>query len=122
MYTANCATAALPGNLNIKPAFWLGYIVSLLLFLNFVFHSLIWKPFVVMRRRFGYELERFTLRIQGLASKSELAELAVAETEVKNEETVREFVLIMRRIAERHGIPQLVKTFDLWKEDSERAS
>lgn len=80
---------------------------------------LFWLPFVVMRRRFAFELERFALRIQGLATKTELAELALAESEVVDEESLRAFVRIAGAIAERHGIPQLVKTFDLWELPSE---
>ncbi len=80
------------------------------------FGLLFWYPFVVMRRRFDHELQRFTLRIQGLGSKSELAELAVAESKVKNEETLRHFFEVTRKIAERHNIPELVSTFDLWGE------
>jgi hypothetical protein len=75
---------------------------------------LFWLPFVVMRKRFAFELERFALRIQGLASKTELAELALAESGVVGEEGLRAFVKKAGAIAERHGIPQLVKTFDLW--------
>ncbi len=70
----------------------------------------------MMRQRFAYEIERFTLRIQGLASKAELAELAVAEADVIDEKTLRHFVEITRGVASRHGIPQLVTTFDLWKD------
>jgi hypothetical protein len=73
-----------------------------------------WLPFLVMRRGFDHELQRFTLRIQGLASKSEIAELAVAESKVKNEETLRHFFEVTRKIAERHNILELVSTFNLW--------
>jgi hypothetical protein len=76
----------------------------------------LWRPFLVMRQRFAYEIERFTLRIQGLATKAELAELAVAEANVIDEKTLRHFVEITRGVASRHGIPQLVATFDLWKD------
>lgn len=77
--------------------------------------SLFWYPFLVFRRQFAHELDRFTLRIQGLASKAELAELAVAEAKVKDEETLRLFVDCARAVALRHNIPQLVSTFDLWR-------
>jgi hypothetical protein len=80
---------------------------------------LFWLPFVVMRKRFAFELERFALRIQGLATKVELAELALAESEVVGEESLRVFVRSAGAIAKRHGIPQLVKTFDLWGIQSE---
>lgn len=74
-----------------------------------------WLPFVVMRRHFAFELERFTLRIQGLASKAELAELALAESLVKDEETLRAFVAAAAVVAECHSVPQLVETFNLWE-------
>jgi len=89
-------------------------VLSLIVFYMALFF---WRPFVVMRQRFAYEIDRFTLRIQGLASKAELAEIAVAEAAVVDEETLRHFVKIMHDVASRHGIPQLVTTFDLWKDD-----
>jgi hypothetical protein len=76
---------------------------------------LFWHPFIVMRRRFAFELDRFTLRIQGLASKAELAELALAESRVRDEDTLRSFVEVARKIASRHDVPALVATFDLWQ-------
>jgi hypothetical protein len=76
----------------------------------------IWRPFLIMRQRFAHEIDRFTLRIQGLASKTELAELAIAEANVIDEKTLRDFVEVTRRVAMRHEIPQLVTTFDLWKD------
>jgi hypothetical protein len=68
----------------------------------------------VVRRTFAREIEQFTLRIQGLASKQELAELAVAEMRVSDEETLKAFIEAAKRIAERHCVPKLVTRFDLW--------
>jgi hypothetical protein len=75
---------------------------------------LIWVPFMVMRRRFAHELDRFALRIQGLASKAELAQLALAESRVTDEASLKAFVEIAGAIAARQGVPDLVTTFDLW--------
>lgn len=99
-----------------------GRIAAVLLFLSFYVGLFFWRPFIIMRRRFAFEIERFTLRIQGLASKPELAELAVAEAHVTNENTLRAFVEITRKVAIRHGIPQLVTTFDLWRENQKDSS
>jgi hypothetical protein len=96
-------------------------IVSGLSLLTFYVGWFFWHPFVVMRRRFAYEIERFTLRIQGLASSTELAELAVAESKVVDEKTLQSFVEMTRRVAIRHEIPQLVTTFDLWGDNTSNA-
>jgi hypothetical protein len=73
-----------------------------------------WLPFAVTRRQFAYEIDRFTLRIQGLASKAELAELAMAESQVADEGSLRAFVRVAAAIAARHEVPGLVARFDLW--------
>jgi hypothetical protein len=86
------------------------------LWLSAVLAGFLWIPFVVTRRLFSFELNRFNLRIQGLASKAELAEIAVAEVTVRDERSLRAFVSKAREVAARHGIPQLVDTFDLWGE------
>lgn len=86
-----------------------------MLYCYFYFALLVWHPFVKLRSKFAYELERFTQRIQGLASKSELAELAMAEVSIKDEESIRRFFEVSWTIAKRHGVPDLVKTFDLWE-------
>jgi hypothetical protein len=93
-----------------------GRIFAGLCLMGFYIGNFFWRPFLVMRQHFAHEIERFTLRIQGLASKSELAELAIAEAKVIDEKTLRQFVEITRSVATRHGIPQLVTTFDLWKD------
>ena len=80
-----------------------------------VYMLFVWFPYVLIRKQFDHELTRFMLRIQGLASKAELAELAVAEGRVTNEQTLRIFVDKVKAIAVRHEVPQLVSTFDLWK-------
>jgi len=82
--------------------------------LIFIWMLFIWFPYVIIRKQFEHELTRFTLRIQGLASKAELAELAVAEAQVTTEQSLRIFVEKAKAIAVRHEVPQLVSTFDLW--------
>ena len=91
----------------LKVLYWFLYILA---FLGYFF----WYPFIVMRKRFSHEIERYTLRIQGLASKAELAELSVLESEVNSEVSLKKFVEKSKFIAKRHNVPQLVKTFDLW--------
>nr|WP_320116500.1 hypothetical protein [uncultured Desulfuromonas sp.] len=76
---------------------------------------LIWRPYLLMRKRFAHELDKFLSRIQGLASKQELSNIAVLESKVVNEDSLREFINSTRAIAARHNIEQLVATFDLWK-------
>jgi hypothetical protein len=73
-------------------------------------------PYVALRRLFAHEIERFTLRIQGLASKAELADLADAEVEARNEEGLRAFLAKASEIAERHNVARLASRFDLWRE------
>jgi hypothetical protein len=80
-----------------------------------------WIPYAVKRRRFGAELDRFLLRIQGLASKAELAELALAESRVVDERTLRAFIDHARTIANRHGVGELVSPFDLWASAAPRS-
>ena len=69
---------------------------------------------ILFRSAFAHELERFTLRIQGLASKPELAELVTKELAVKDENTAKEFVDVMAKIANRYKVGPLVDTFLLW--------
>ena len=64
--------------------------------------------------QFADEVERFTLRVQGLASKAELVELVAAESAVSDEASSRRYVAVMRQIATRHGISDLVRSFELW--------
>lgn len=73
-----------------------------------------WLPLFLRRRIFAFEVERFTLRMQGLATPAELAELTLAEVFVQDEKSLREFIGVARRIAERHSVVQLVVRFDLW--------
>ena len=74
--------------------------------------------FMEYRARFAHELERFTLRIQGLATKDELAELVTKEVAVKDEATAKEFVDVMAKIAAKHKVDVLVESFLLWGEPS----
>ena len=78
----------------------------------------VWRPFIIMRRRFAHELDRFTMRIQGLASKVELAELATLESRVRDERSLRAFIAAARAIATRHQVSALAETFDLWRDES----
>jgi hypothetical protein len=92
--------------------------IALLLIASVVVGGL-WLPFATFRSRFAFELERFSMRIQGLASKGELATLAATEAAVHDEQSLRAFVGVMQRIAERHGIEPLISTFNLWGRDTE---
>lgn len=77
------------------------------LIIYIVYGVFLWQPFIVLRKRFSIEMERFALRIQGLASKSELAEFAVLESEVNDEATLKKFVEHTKLIANRHNVPKL---------------
>ncbi len=93
-------------------------IVTFLIFghLWFFWMVFIRQPFVVFRRRFAHELNRFLLRIQGLASKNELAELAQLEAKVQDQQSATEYVNKMASIARRYNVEHLVDTFLLWGE------
>lgn len=78
-----------------------------------VYGFVIW-PFVRIRKQFSHEINLYLTRIQGLASKAELANLAVLESKVKNETSLKEFIEATREIANRHDVSELVKTFYLW--------
>ncbi|MCW5983153.1 MAG: hypothetical protein KIT09_34000 [Bryobacteraceae bacterium] len=99
----------------------LGQLLSASLVASGIFVLFVWMPFIAMRAKFASEIERFTLRIQGLASKSELAELAVLEATVSDEDSLRSFIKHARVIATRHAVPQLVTRFDLWSLSNDRA-
>lgn len=74
-----------------------------------------WMPYVLLRKRFSYEVTRFSLRIQGLANPEELVLLTAAELLVRDGKTLEEFVGVMKRVATRHGVPALTRTFELWE-------
>jgi hypothetical protein len=93
---------------------WLSRATSLLLFGGVVYGLFFWLPLTAMRRLFEGEVNRFTLRIQGMADKSELADLALAESVVVDEESLHTFVKIAAAVAERHGVLPLAERFDLW--------
>ena len=59
----------------------------------------------------SFHLERLTIRLQSLASKSELAELTRFEAAVRDEQSARLYVHSMYRIAKRWGIESLCETF-----------
>jgi hypothetical protein len=81
-------------------AAWLGFIL--------------WRPYVQLRARFAHEVARFGLRIQGLATPDELVKLTESELAVRDEQTLRKYVDVMKAIASARGIRQLTKTFELW--------
>lgn len=83
-------------------------------YLSFFWMHGIRLPYVVFRSRFAHELDRFLMRIQGLASKSELAQLVKLEVKVRDEEIAICFVNMMASIARRHDVEELVDTFMLW--------
>lgn len=95
------------------------WVISSILLVSAVLGYILWLPFVLMRRWFSCELDRFTLRMQGLSSKAELAELALLESLVVDEESLRGFVEKARQVAERHQVGALVRTFDLWEGEGE---
>lgn len=78
------------------------------------FLLLFWFPSVSISRRFAHELDRFVLRIQGLASREELARLALLESQVRDEKSLRLFVESAMEIARQHGLERLTETFKLW--------
>jgi len=96
------------------PIVWFLRLIWLTCNAGSIYGLIFWIPFAVMRRLFENELERFTIRIQGLASKAELAELAVAESNVTDEASLRTFVTLAAAIAARNGVPELAARFDLW--------
>ncbi|NIR87087.1 hypothetical protein GWO13_05730 [Candidatus Bathyarchaeota archaeon] len=63
----------------------------------------VWLPFAMLRTRLAHEIGRFTLRIQTLASKTELSKLTASELAVPDEETLQSFVNVILEIAQRHG-------------------
>lgn len=77
-----------------------------------------WVPYVLMRRQFAHEIERFSLRIQGLATSQELADLTKAELGVRDSHTLAVYVKVMRRIAARYDMPELTRSFELWDESA----
>ena len=83
-------------------------------FLMFYFGIFLWRPYLLMRKRFSHEMEIYLRRIQGLATKKELSHLAVLESKVKDENSLRDFIFFTKDIATRHEVVELVSTFDLW--------
>ncbi len=73
-----------------------------------------WQPYVGIRSQVSYEVNRITLRAQGLASKAELAQLIKMELKVKDEESLKRFVIAIDQVAARHKIPNLAKKLNLW--------
>lgn len=84
-----------------------------------LFVYLLYFSFVVPQRRslvrlFSFEVSRFTLRMQGLASADELVRLAKSEAQVVDEHSLQEFISAAAAIAKRHDLLELVARFDLW--------
>lgn len=76
--------------------------------------GLVTVPRTVYQHRFAFELSRFANRMQGLASKAELAELTKLEMAVRSEETARAYVDKMAAVARRYNVEELVDSFRLW--------
>jgi hypothetical protein len=72
-------------------------------------------PLVETRSRIAHQLERFTLRIQALATDEELVELIRKESAVWNEQTAKEYVNAMVKIARRYDVESLVYSFMPWE-------
>ena len=87
-----------------------------------LFVAMFWGPLFVRKRIFAFEIERFALRMQGLATAEELAELALLEIRVADEGSLREFIDVTRRIAVKHSVPQLAARFDLWSGEASSQS
>jgi hypothetical protein len=80
----------------------------------FIVGWMAWIPYVKLRTRFAHEVARFSLRIQGLATPGELADLTSQELKVRDPESLRQYVELMRRVAAAKGIVGLTETFELW--------
>ena len=93
----------------------------MLLISGVAFGAWLWVPMAAVRRQFGYELDRFTTRIQGMATEGELAELARAELKVKDEASLRAFLSIAADIAGRYDASGLVSRFDPWAQAANSA-
>jgi hypothetical protein len=107
---------------KMRLAFWFYTAMCCGAFLWYAWMIVVWIPYVWFRSRFSWELERFALRIQGLASKSELADLVKKEAAVRDEESAKSFVDQMGVIANRHGVEDLIRTFELWKQGDQEGS
>ena len=83
----------------------------------FYFGLVVWRPYLIMRKRFSHEMDVYIHRIQGLASKQELSKIAVLESKIVDEHSLRMFIFATKEIAARHGVIELVSTFDLWKQN-----
>ncbi len=81
---------------------------------QFLYGMLVWAPVVNATTHFSFEVSRFVSRIQGLASQSELAELALAEVRVVDEAALRRFILVAADIARKHSAIELAARLDLW--------
>jgi hypothetical protein len=74
---------------------------------------MVWRPLVIAGALISHELGRFTLRLQGLATKAEIVELMTVESKVRHEQSLVDYFAVMHKIADRHGIAELVGTLDL---------
>ncbi|MEZ9019856.1 hypothetical protein AB6E79_23320 [Vibrio lentus] len=73
------------------------------------------RPYLLLRKRFSHEFSRYNSNIQGLASKKELAELAILESKVRDEESLKKLIEKTLEVARRHDVIELTDSFDLWK-------
>jgi len=83
--------------------------------LYYFYFFILFRPYLLMRKRFSHEFDRYCIRIQGLASKKELAELAVLESKVKDEDSLKSLIYFTVQVAKRHDVSELSDTFDLWR-------
>lgn len=90
-----------------KALFWVSFGVVL-------WGLLFWRPYILIRKKFSHEIDLYLRRIQGLASKQELSKLALLESRVKNEVSLKEFIFLTKEIAARHEAVELVSNFELW--------
>jgi len=105
---------------NAQPTLAVAQSIAYLLLVSAGIGWVAWMPYVLMRRQFAHEIQRFSLRIQGLATSEELAALTKAELDVRDSRTLAEYVKVMGRIAARYDMPELTRSFELWDEKHQR--
>ena len=73
----------------------------------------VWIDRGLKRYLFAHLINKLALRLQGLATKSELADFARSEFDVRDEPSLAEFITCARTIASRHDLTKLVDAFDV---------
>lgn len=76
---------------------------------------IIWRPYLLIQKRFSHEVERLMTRMQGVISTQELSEIAVLECKVVDEETLKLFIISIKGIAKKYDLEELVFNFELWE-------